>query len=201
MSFTVLLFIGQSCTTPKPETPTAVDSPSTISISSFEECIAAGNPVMESYPRQCRTDKGILFTEILEENLVEPIILAPTDGSVDGVTHTGPEDTVIIEEPTVSTPPIVQPLPEPEPQDSPEAIVETVVHENPDYDVVEPQDSMEVDIDNVNWGDGDTTYDETSYEDTSADPNACSPEGAVDVTAGNTYYCLDGIWTHEDYVY
>jgi len=34
-------------------------------ISSFEECVAAGNPVMESYPRQCRTQDGNLFVEEL----------------------------------------------------------------------------------------------------------------------------------------
>ncbi|MEO5927072.1 MAG: hypothetical protein ABIO72_00175 [Patescibacteria group bacterium] len=30
---------------------------------SFEECVAMGNPVMESYPRQCRTTDGKLFVE------------------------------------------------------------------------------------------------------------------------------------------
>jgi len=34
------------------------------SINSFDECVAAGNPVMESYPRQCRAD-GKTFTEDL----------------------------------------------------------------------------------------------------------------------------------------
>jgi hypothetical protein len=38
-----------------------VESPATIT--SFEECAEAGNPVMESYPRQCRTDDGDLFVE------------------------------------------------------------------------------------------------------------------------------------------
>ncbi len=38
--------------------------------SSFEECIKEGNPVMESYPRQCRTPDGTLFIEeISEDNL------------------------------------------------------------------------------------------------------------------------------------
>lgn len=32
-------------------------------INTFDECVAAGYPVMESYPRQCRTDSGSLFTE------------------------------------------------------------------------------------------------------------------------------------------
>ena len=29
----------------------------------FEECVAAGYPVMESYPRQCRTPDGKVFVE------------------------------------------------------------------------------------------------------------------------------------------
>ncbi len=34
-------------------------------IASFDECVAAGNPVMESYPRQCRAD-GELFVEKID---------------------------------------------------------------------------------------------------------------------------------------
>lgn len=33
-------------------------------ITSFEECIAAGNPVMESYPRQCRAGDTVFVEEI-----------------------------------------------------------------------------------------------------------------------------------------
>lgn len=32
-------------------------------ITTFEECVAEGNPVMESYPRQCRSKAGDLFVE------------------------------------------------------------------------------------------------------------------------------------------
>jgi len=32
-------------------------------VSSFEECVSLGNPVMESYPRQCRSESGEVFTE------------------------------------------------------------------------------------------------------------------------------------------
>jgi hypothetical protein len=32
-------------------------------IDSFEACVAAGMPVMESYPRQCRTEDGQVFVE------------------------------------------------------------------------------------------------------------------------------------------
>ncbi len=35
----------------------------TITITSFEECVAAGNPVMESFPRQCRASDGKLYRE------------------------------------------------------------------------------------------------------------------------------------------
>ncbi|RJR13663.1 hypothetical protein C4585_01675 [Candidatus Parcubacteria bacterium] len=34
-----------------------------VTVTSFEECVAAGNPVMESYPRQCRSADGQLFVE------------------------------------------------------------------------------------------------------------------------------------------
>ncbi len=43
-------------------------SPSQALITNFEECVNAGNLVMESYPRQCRTQGGELFVE----NVVAP---------------------------------------------------------------------------------------------------------------------------------
>jgi glucose/arabinose dehydrogenase len=36
-------------------------------IKSFEECVEAGNPVMESYPRQCSTEEGKHFVEIISK--------------------------------------------------------------------------------------------------------------------------------------
>lgn len=39
-------------------------------ITTFEECVAAGNPVMESYPRQCASKDGGNFTEYIG-NLLE----------------------------------------------------------------------------------------------------------------------------------
>lgn len=41
-------------------------------ISSFEECVAAGNPVMESYPRQCSAN-GQTFVEDVEIDLDENV--------------------------------------------------------------------------------------------------------------------------------
>ncbi len=43
-----------------------------ISIGSFEECIAAGNPAMESSPRQCRTVDGEHFVEEIDDVIDSP---------------------------------------------------------------------------------------------------------------------------------
>jgi hypothetical protein len=44
--------------------PKAKEAPS-IKINSFEDCAKAGLPVMESYPRQCKSADGKLFIEKL----------------------------------------------------------------------------------------------------------------------------------------
>jgi len=44
-------------------------------IQTFEECVAAGNPVMESYPRQCAAN-GKTFTEKIEHICTEQESLA-----------------------------------------------------------------------------------------------------------------------------
>lgn len=36
---------------------------SSMAVTDFASCAAAGNPVMESYPRQCRSKEGTLYTE------------------------------------------------------------------------------------------------------------------------------------------
>jgi len=41
-------------------------------INSFEDCIAAGNPAMESYPRQCRTEDGKHFVEEIDDPVGTP---------------------------------------------------------------------------------------------------------------------------------
>lgn len=40
-----------------------------IKITNFEECITAGNPAMESYPRQCRAN-GMTFVEEIEDDII-----------------------------------------------------------------------------------------------------------------------------------
>lgn len=49
-------------------------------IDSFESCVKAGNPVLESYPRQCRTSDGRSFVEeILEHPMIRVTSLKPGD--------------------------------------------------------------------------------------------------------------------------
>lgn len=48
------------------------DSITSKEISSFEDCISAGYPVMESYPRQCRTSDGKTFVEQTERVEKDP---------------------------------------------------------------------------------------------------------------------------------
>ncbi len=63
--------------TMKPKAPT----PASSSISNFEECAAAGNPVMESYPRQCRAN-GQLFVEQVGAGGTIPAGRGPSGGCV-----------------------------------------------------------------------------------------------------------------------
>lgn len=42
-------------------------------IATFEDCVAAGNLVMESYPRQCRTSEGGFFIENVPDIQVPPL--------------------------------------------------------------------------------------------------------------------------------
>ena len=61
-------------------------------VASFEECATAGYPVMESYPRQCRTATGELFVEKIAE-ATPPITTPPVDttvGYVSGHVTIGP---------------------------------------------------------------------------------------------------------------
>lgn len=47
-------------------------------VTNFEECAAAGNPVMESHPRRCRAQNGITYTEILPTTPTSSMPTAPT---------------------------------------------------------------------------------------------------------------------------
>ena len=41
-------------------------------INNFEQCLAAGNPAMESHPRQCRTVNGEHFVEEIDKDSMAP---------------------------------------------------------------------------------------------------------------------------------
>jgi hypothetical protein len=78
-------FFGTQVPTPTPQQTNA--------ILSFEDCANAGYPIMESYPRQCKTPDGRTFAEeIMQEvtyvNATKDMISVetPTPGSVTGKT-------------------------------------------------------------------------------------------------------------------
>lgn len=48
-------------------------------VDSFESCVAAGNPIMESYPRQCATADGRTFTEAIDTGTDTPMVGADRD--------------------------------------------------------------------------------------------------------------------------
>lgn len=56
----IALFIISGCTNDKIEMPDKNQK-----VANFDSCVAAGNPVMESYPAKCSSD-GITYTEVLE---------------------------------------------------------------------------------------------------------------------------------------
>lgn len=61
-------------------TPTPAPAPA--HVTSFEECADAGNPVMESYPRQCTTPEGVHFTENIVAEIPDVVsVTFPTKGA------------------------------------------------------------------------------------------------------------------------
>jgi hypothetical protein len=76
-------------------------------IASFEDCANAGYPVMESYPRQCRTEAGELFFENIADD-THPINsqpIAAETGYVSGHVTIGPNCPVEIQGQPCETPP------------------------------------------------------------------------------------------------
>lgn len=77
------------------EEPIEDQTPEPVTINSFEECAAAGNPIMESYPRQCRAGGRTFVEEIPEpeeEDLSDLIVvdsLAANDAIASPLTITG----------------------------------------------------------------------------------------------------------------
>lgn len=66
----LFLMIGANqATAPTPGDDLPDPDPMPEPVSSFQECVDAGYPVMESYPRQCRTPDGELFIEDIGNEL------------------------------------------------------------------------------------------------------------------------------------
>jgi hypothetical protein len=66
-----------------PVSPLSLTATPGVAINSFDQCVGAGYPVMESYPRQCRTPGGRTFVEELspeEQEKVNP----PLENGVSG---------------------------------------------------------------------------------------------------------------------
>ncbi len=52
-------------------------------VTDFESCAQAGNPVMESYPRQCKTQDGRSFVEPIAKDLSDTIVVdTPKSGDI-----------------------------------------------------------------------------------------------------------------------
>jgi eight-cysteine-cluster-containing protein len=72
--------IGQESTVTQPGHTIPVTEDTTVT--DFDTCAAAGNPVMESYPRQCRHTDGRTFTEVIvSPSLPEDRIPPKTSGA------------------------------------------------------------------------------------------------------------------------
>jgi hypothetical protein len=74
-------------------------------VTSFEECVAAGNPVMESYPRQCRHGDQT-FTEIIVETFTQT--KGPVSYSIDipfgWFPHENGSTVIFTQDPTLDIP-------------------------------------------------------------------------------------------------
>ena len=68
------------------------------SINSFEECAAAGNPVMESHPRQCRTDDGKHFVEKIDNDENERKAILYVDSKLVDCVGVGPQQCMLVKE-------------------------------------------------------------------------------------------------------
>jgi len=71
-------------------------------ITNFDECVAVGNAVMESYPRQCRTADGRLFVEEISSGMPVP----PDDITFNGCAVAGCSQQLCVsveEAPTIIT--------------------------------------------------------------------------------------------------
>lgn len=74
----VILILGKDSILPKKQESTSTST--TPVVMSFNDCANAGYPVMESYPRQCRTPDGRLFAEEKAPSI--PTYINATSGQI-----------------------------------------------------------------------------------------------------------------------
>ncbi|MBA3551132.1 hypothetical protein H0W32_02915 [Patescibacteria group bacterium] len=73
-----------------------------VSIASFQECIDAGYPAMESYPRQCKTPDNRTFTEVINEPIATTTIpVASTTPTHSMISVSSPKPQTIIKSPVI----------------------------------------------------------------------------------------------------
>jgi hypothetical protein len=72
---------------------------STTAIKNFDECVLAGNPIMESSPRQCRSTAGNLFVEDVDETTTESVEYVSRRGTK--ITLTEPNSGAVLKSPVV----------------------------------------------------------------------------------------------------
>ncbi|HEY1041193.1 MAG TPA: GerMN domain-containing protein [Candidatus Paceibacterota bacterium] len=63
-----------------------------VAITNFEECVAAGNPIQESYPERCTTPDGLSFTKQIDPNDMSQFIV-PNNPQPNGEISSGIELT------------------------------------------------------------------------------------------------------------
>jgi hypothetical protein len=69
--------------------------PTTPKITNFDQCVAAGNPILESYPEQCKTKSGQSFTKQITQSVQEPTV-APTTQTYASPTNTAKPQAIQI---------------------------------------------------------------------------------------------------------
>jgi len=72
---------------------------STAIVKNFDECVAAGNPIMESNPQQCRSSAGNLFVESVDETKAEAIEYVSRKGT--RITLSAPHSGEVMVSPVV----------------------------------------------------------------------------------------------------
>ena len=71
LSLVILILALSGCQQAEQPSDSGTDVQKPMAVTNFEECAAAGNPIMESYPRQCRHGDQ-LFVEEIDTPIMNP---------------------------------------------------------------------------------------------------------------------------------